>query len=152
MLADSLHLGYFWFCLSLLAACAGQVVRVPWLFVPAVAALLTALSAALVALTSAAQTAVFLAALSAAEVVYLRYFYVPLPRLATQSMAKRAGQLLGHQVSLMRGVKAGKSKIQAANAVWPVRCEQSMPAGTLVEVIGFDGIELQVKRVGVGKP
>lgn len=63
------------------------------------------------------------------------------------SSKPRAAQLLGTSVSILVEIKSGRGKVQIRDTVWQVSCEQDLPIGRLVEVIGYDGETLHVQAV-----
>lgn len=59
----------------------------------------------------------------------------------------RTASLIGRKVPLLTGIQNGIGKIQIADALWTVRCDQDLPAGSVVEVVAADGMMLQVRSL-----
>lgn len=59
----------------------------------------------------------------------------------------RTASLIGRKVPLLTGIQNGTGKIQIADALWTVRCDQDLPAGSVVEVVAADGMMLQVRSL-----
>jgi membrane protein implicated in regulation of membrane protease activity len=80
-------------------------------------------------------------------VIFWRYFRVKPAENATSKLNNRKAQLVGMRASLLLPVKGGRGKVQIQDALWTVSCEQDLPEGTLVEVVGYDDDALLVKKV-----
>lgn len=59
----------------------------------------------------------------------------------------RVQNLIGRQAPLIKAVEAGQGKIQIADALWTVSCTQNLPAGTIVRIIGAEGMVLLVEPI-----
>ena len=60
---------------------------------------------------------------------------------------QRPQQWLGQQAILQQDVVNGLSRVRLGDSVWPVRCQQSLSAGSHVRVSAVDGITLIVEPV-----
>lgn len=114
----------------------------------AIAALLLALVMAITPLWWTAQLALFTLFSLAATAIYWRYCHVKQPANATEKLRKRKSRLLGMRASLMGRIKGGRGQIQIKDALWTVTCGQDLPAGTIVEVTGYDDNTLHVCQSG----
>lgn len=116
------------------------------LLAPAVAALAVAALLAVEPVQWPVQLGSFALVTLAAGAVYWRWFKPPSFANATSRLRKRQNRLLGMRASLLAPIKAGRGTVQLQNALWPVVCGQDLPAGTLVEVTGYDNDTLHVSK------
>jgi membrane protein implicated in regulation of membrane protease activity len=79
--------------------------------------------------------------------IFWRFFRVKPADNATGKLNNRRAQLIGMRVSLLQPVHGGRGKVQIQDALWTVSCEEDLPQGTLVEVVGYDDNALQVKKI-----
>ncbi|MCY9802302.1 NfeD family protein [Vibrio scophthalmi] len=63
----------------------------------------------------------------------------------SRTLNQKEKQLVGQVITLEEDIPAGKSRIRVADTTWSAYCEQSLPAGTVVKVIGIDGITLIIR-------
>ncbi|EGU40014.1 NfeD family protein [Vibrio scophthalmi] len=63
----------------------------------------------------------------------------------SRTLNQKEKQLIGQVITLEDAIPAGKSRIRVADTTWSAYCEQSLPAGTVVKVIGIDGITLIIQ-------
>lgn len=112
----------------------------------AVAAILVALVMAIVPLAWSLQWVLFAVFSLLTTAVYWQYFHIRQPANATEKLRKRKARLLGMRASLMGHIKGGRGKIQMKDALWTVTCGQDLPAGTIVEVTGYDDDALHVSQ------
>ncbi|EGU31148.1 membrane protein [Vibrio sp. N418] len=63
----------------------------------------------------------------------------------SRTLNQKEKQLVGQVITLEEDIPAGKSRIRVADTTWSAYCEQSLPAGTVVKVIGIDGITLIIQ-------
>ena len=63
----------------------------------------------------------------------------------SRTLNQKEKQLVGQVITLEEDIPAGKSRIRGADTTWSAYCEQSLPAGTVVKVIGIDGITLIIQ-------
>lgn len=96
------------------------------------------------------QWAMFVIFSFAGTIIYWRYFRVKPAQNATEKLAKRKPALIGTRASLLVAVRDGRGKVQIGDAVWSAACGQDLPAGTIVEVTGYDDQSLHVSRVQPG--
>ncbi|ARU27170.1 NfeD family protein [Cellvibrio sp. PSBB006] len=57
----------------------------------------------------------------------------------------RAARLVGRSVSLLTPIQNGTGKVQIEDALWTVACTDDLPQGTIVDIVGADGMTLLVK-------
>lgn len=136
--------GYLWFAIAVIAATAALVMRRWSLLVLAVSCVLVALIWAVYPIAFLTQLACAFAVSLLSGAVYVRTWRAPVPETATSRAPKKLQKIVGARASLIHPVKAGKSKAQINRAVWTVRCDQALAAGSLVQVIGWHGRELEV--------
>lgn len=141
------NLGYLWFVMALVAATAALVSRRWSLLVLAASCVSVAMIWAFYPITFITQLAFAFAVLLLGGGVYFRTWRAPVPETATSRTPKKLQKIVGARVSLIHPVKAGKSKAQINRAVWTVRCDKALAAGSLVQVIGWHGRELEVTPV-----
>lgn len=110
-------------------------------------AVAVALAMATAPITWPLQLALFSVVALIGSIAYLSYFHVKPPRNATDRLTRRKRKLLGARASLMTPIKSGRGKVQIRDALWTVIAAEELPAGTLVEVTGFDKQGLHVHRV-----
>ena len=79
--------------------------------------------------------------------IFWRFFRVKPAENATSKLNNRRAQLIGMRASLLSPVRSGRGKVQIQDALWTVTCEEDLPQGTLVEVVGYDDNALHVKKV-----
>lgn len=113
----------------------------------AVGATLVALISSFVPLPWSVQWPLFALFGLLSTAVYWRWFQFRLPANATEKLGKRKARLLGMRASLMGQVKGGRGSLQMCDALWSVTCSQDLPAGTVVEVTGYDDSALHVSKV-----
>lgn len=143
--------GWHWLLLGAVLM-LGQVTRVGWpLWGLGVGAVLVAAVMAMTPVAWQLQLSFFAAFSLLATALHWRYLRVKPVKNATTKLAsaRRRSQLMGTRVSLLAPVKDGRGTVQIRDALWPVSCGQDLPAGTLVEVTGFDDQMLHVSRVRV---
>lgn len=79
--------------------------------------------------------------------IFWRFFRVKPADNATSKLNNRRAQLVGMRASLLQAVQSGRGKVQIQDALWTVSCEEDLPQGTLVEVVGYDDNTLHVKKL-----
>ncbi|MCR6653774.1 MAG: NfeD family protein [Cellvibrionaceae bacterium] len=79
--------------------------------------------------------------------IFWRFFRVKPVGNATEKLNNRRAQLIGMRASLLYPVQGGRGKVQIQDALWTVSCEEDLPQGTLVEVVGYDDSTLRVKKI-----
>lgn len=57
----------------------------------------------------------------------------------------RTAQLIGRNASLITPIQNGTGKIQIQDALWTVSCSEDLTVGTVVDIVGADGMTLLVK-------
>lgn len=149
MLLESIT-GWHWLALAVVVLVL-RMLAGPWLIAPAVAALAVAIAMALVPLAWPLQFGVFAAVALVAGGIYWRWLRPPPLTHATKKVHKRKARLLGMRASLMVPIKAGRGTVQLQDALWPVTCGEDLPAGTLVEVTGYDKNILHVSKASPGR-
>jgi len=79
--------------------------------------------------------------------IFWRFFRVKPAENATSKLNNRRAQLIGMRASLLQAVQSGRGKVQIQDALWTVSCEEDLPQGTLVEIVGYDDNTLHVKKL-----
>lgn len=79
--------------------------------------------------------------------IFWRFFRVKPAGNATEKLNNRRAQLIGMRASLLYPVQGGRGKVQIQDALWTVSCEEDLPQGALVEVVGYDDSTLRVKKI-----
>lgn len=79
--------------------------------------------------------------------IFWRFFRVKPAENATRKLNNRRAQLIGMRASLLHAVQSGRGKVQIQDALWTVTCEEDLPQGTLVEIVGYDDNALHVKKI-----
>lgn len=82
-----------------------------------------------------------------ATVVFWKFFRVAPAENETSKLNNRMAQLVGIRASVLVEIKGGRGKVQIQDALWTVTCGQDVPAGTLVEITGYDESVLYVLPV-----
>jgi inner membrane protein len=59
----------------------------------------------------------------------------------------RIQNLLGRQAALIKAIENGQGKVQIEDALWTVSYKQNLPTGTIVKIIGAEGMVLSVEPV-----
>ena len=59
----------------------------------------------------------------------------------------RIQNLLGRRSPLIKAIENGQGKIQIEDALWSVSYRQNLPTGTIVKIIGAEGMVLLVEPV-----
>lgn len=111
------------------------------------AAILVALICAVVSISWHWQFVIFGVASVVATFVFWKFFRVSQIENDTGKLNNRAAQMVGTKVSVLVDIKSGRGKVQIQDALWNVSCEQDLPAGKLVEVVGYSESTLHVKPV-----
>ncbi|MBY4677118.1 NfeD family protein [Marinobacterium arenosum] len=57
----------------------------------------------------------------------------------------RARSMIGRRVALEQDLSGGQGQVQIGDTFWRIRADQSLQAGTLVEVVDTDGMTLLVR-------
>lgn len=109
-------------------------------------AIAVALVLAVISVSWQVQLACFGVFFVIATIVHFVWFRVKPPKNETARVEKRAARLIGRKASLLAAVKSGYGKVQIQDAIWTVTCEENLPVGHLVEVIGYEKAVLQVVR------
>lgn len=112
-----------------------------------VAAMLLAAVLAFVPIVWQAQLVIFGVLTLIFTILFWKFFRIGTAENATSKLNNRMAQLIGIRASLIVGVKGGRGKAQIQDALWTVTCEVDLPAGTLVEVTGYEGDMLHVTKV-----
>jgi inner membrane protein len=90
------------------------------------------------------------AGLSVASVLGWRRWQKARPGPSDQpNLNRRGAQYLGRQSVLVAAIRNGRGRIQLGDASWAVT-GPDLPVGATVEVIGADGVVLQVRLVAAG--
>jgi len=58
----------------------------------------------------------------------------------------RMARLIGRSASLLTPIENGMGKVQIEDALWTVACDEDLPQGVIVNIIGVDGTTLLVKQ------
>lgn len=142
--------GWHWLALAVVVLFLRALVG-RWLIAPAVAGLAVAIAMALVPLAWPLQLGAFAVVTLIAGGIYWRWLRPPPLTHTTKKLHKRKARLLGMRASLMAPIKAGRGTVQLQDALWPVTCGEDLPAGTLVEITGYDKNILHVSRASLGR-
>jgi membrane protein implicated in regulation of membrane protease activity len=89
------------------------------------------------------QVVLFVALSVIAVLVYLKWFRRRERPSDRPLLNRRADQLVGRVVPLDRAILGGRGRVKIDDAYWDVRGTE-LPAGTLVRVVGSDGMVLEV--------
>ncbi len=57
----------------------------------------------------------------------------------------RTARLIGRSVSLFTPIQGGTGKVQIEDALWTVSCNEDLPQGTIVDIVGAEGMTLLVR-------
>lgn len=57
----------------------------------------------------------------------------------------RMERLIGRRVSLLTPVRDGTGKVQIEDALWTVVCDEDLEQGSIVDIVGAEGMALMVK-------
>ena len=57
----------------------------------------------------------------------------------------RVARLIGRSVSLLTPIQNGMGKVQIEDTLWAVACTDDLPQGTIVDIVGAEGMTLLVK-------
>lgn len=60
---------------------------------------------------------------------------------------EKQNQLIGKIIAIDEDFVIGVNRIRIADTTWSANCDSNIPKGTVVEVVGVDGIILHVKPV-----
>jgi membrane protein implicated in regulation of membrane protease activity len=92
------------------------------------------------------------AALSVASVVGWRRWQAAHPVVTDQPRLNRRGEhYIGQRVTLIEPIVDGRGRAKLADGTWPVTGPR-LPAGQLVEIVGTDGVVLEVAPVADSGP
>lgn len=83
----------------------------------------------------------------ALTVIYWKRFRKFNEKTEQPLLNSRIQNLLGRQVTLMRAIENGQGKVQIEDALWSVTYTQNLPAGTIVKIIGAEGMVLLVEPI-----
>lgn len=83
-----------------------------------------------------------------ATLVYWKRFRAFNQTTADPELNNRVARLIGSRAEIFQAVVAGQGKVQIADALWQVKCDQDLEEGALVEVVSAEGMTLIVKPVG----
>lgn len=64
----------------------------------------------------------------------------------------RVERLIGRRVSLFTALSGGTGKVQIEDALWTVACDEDLPQGSMVDIIGAEGMTLIVKAYNKSEP
>lgn len=64
---------------------------------------------------------------------------------------KRAEQLIGQNFTLQSAIVHGKGRVSIGDTIWQVNCNEDLPIGTNVSVVGIEGAVLIVRNMVVLK-
>lgn len=142
------HEGWLWLAVAIISGLIALLSNIRSIGLFAAAALSSAGLAAVVVTSLWLQLALFVFVFLILIRWYLKHKYVPQPANLTVNMKKHVGHIVGTNASLLRGINSGKGKVQIRDAVWTVNCDTKLAAGSMVQVVGYHGIELEVKPTG----
>lgn len=60
---------------------------------------------------------------------------------------KRAEQLIGQNFTLQSAIIHGAGRVSIGDTIWQVSCNEDLPIGTIVSVVGIEGAVLIVRHV-----
>lgn len=136
--------GWHWLVLMVLFALLSLRPRWRVLVVPALVASGVALSLAVHHYPWYWQGAAFIVPAVAGFFIWFKCFRLPNRAALTSYQKRRMAALVGKQASLLTPIRSGKGRLQLQDALWRVTCEQDLPAGQIVEVVGYSDKALHV--------
>lgn len=66
---------------------------------------------------------------------------------ADRLLNQREKQMIGKTTRVEENIQRGNCRIRLGDTTWSARCDQDIPAGTLVKVVDVDGIVLFIEPV-----
>lgn len=77
-------------------------------------------------------------------VIWHRSFKKKQERIGDKKMNNRANRYIGRTATLSEAISNGYGKIQIEDSFWRVTCDNDLPAGATVEIVGSNGVMLKV--------
>ncbi len=65
---------------------------------------------------------------------------------------KRAEQFVGQNFTLQSAITHGAGRISIGDTIWQVRCNEDLPIGAIVGVVGIEGAVLVVRHIVADSP
>lgn len=96
-------------------------------------------------LTLTTQLFIFAAVALLSVIVWHKAFKKTQDTMGDARMNNRAERYIGQTATLIEPIENGQGKIKIEDSLWKVRCNDKLAAGTQVEIIGADGVLLDVK-------
>ena len=60
---------------------------------------------------------------------------------------KRAEQFVGQNFTLQSAITHGAGRVSIGDAIWQVRCNEDLPIGAIISVVGIEGAVLIVRHI-----
>ncbi|OGV41218.1 MAG: hypothetical protein A3F46_09390 [Legionellales bacterium RIFCSPHIGHO2_12_FULL_42_9] len=62
---------------------------------------------------------------------------------------KRTEQLIGQNFTLQSAITHGMGRVSIRDSIWQIRCDEDLPIGAIVSVVGIEGTVLLVRHIVV---
>jgi hypothetical protein len=60
---------------------------------------------------------------------------------------KRTEQFIGKNFTLQSAITHGIGRVSVGDTIWQVRCNEDLPIGAIISVVGIEGAVLVVKHI-----
>lgn len=67
-------------------------------------------------------------------------------KLELTLFSSRIARLVGRRVSLLTAIRHGIGTVEVENTLWAVTCDEELLPGTIVDILGANGMILLVKQ------
>ena len=136
--------GWHWLIFSVVFFIIGFGTRIVVIKAVACGALAVALIYSLMPITGIAQGVLLIITTLAAWMFWSMALQPPSSQNTTNRMAKQSASLIGERASLVTPIKGRYGRVQLKDALWTVTCDEYVPQGQVVEVVGHTGAVLHV--------
>lgn len=96
-------------------------------------------------LSLTAQLFMFAATTLLSVIIWHKAFKKTQDNIGDARMNNRTNRYIGRTATIVEPIINGRGKIQIEDSLWRVRCDNDLPVDTQVEIIGADGVLLDVR-------
>lgn len=145
-MSDFFNMGHwFWIVLGVLLLIAELAGAGGYLLCVGASGLLVGLAVAIIPMSWEFQLIIFAVLSVTSTYAYWKYFKPHNTVSEDPILNNRMARLKGTKTSIISVLGGGYGKVQIADALWDIRCDQAVSEGQLVEVIGYEESTLIVK-------
>ncbi|WP_337008172.1 NfeD family protein [Pantoea sp. AS142] len=146
MLVDIIaHPHWFWLTLGGLMLAAEMLGTSGYLLWSGLAAVIVGLIEWLVPMSWTAQGSLFAVLTLICVFLWYRWMRYREASQTPNALNQRGSQMIGMQLTLDTALQNSTGHVRIGDSSWRVKADQDLPAGTLVIVVGIEGITLRIQ-------